>query len=140
MKTILILEDDLDLASHWRMWLEGAGHRVIHQTDVKGAIHVVDSREIDLVICDILIGNHTAGFSTQGGLSMLSHIMLHTSPRPKSLIITGAKPSLSIDRHVQLLKADRFVSKPISEGSMLAEVSQLLTQPKQTSNDPPGAY
>ncbi|MEZ6046435.1 MAG: hypothetical protein R3C11_12865 [Planctomycetaceae bacterium] len=90
MKTILILEDDIDLGGHWQQWLEEAGYRVVHETYVEGALEVVDSEKVDLILCDVLIGNHKSGFSSQGGLTLLSHVMLNVEPKPRNAIITGA--------------------------------------------------
>ncbi|QDU80035.1 DNA-binding transcriptional regulator TorR [Polystyrenella longa] len=137
MKTILILEDDIDLANHWQTWLEEAGYRVLHESDAAGAVAIVDSIEVDLVISDIFIGSHETGFSKQGGLSLLSHIMLHSDPKPKSMILTGAKPSIALNRHVELLEADRFIAKPVTRDTLLQEAKELLAQPKRSSHLPP---
>lgn len=137
MNTILILEDDTDLANEWRSWLEAEQHRIIHETTVVGAKKVFESREIDLVVCDVFIGKHSSGFSSEGGLSMLSHIMLHVDPKPKSLLITGANSSLAIDRHAQLLKADQFAEKPISKSKFMDIVHKLLAERNDAGPDQP---
>ena len=54
-KTILLVEDDRRLASHWRWILEGVGYCVIHVSTVDAAIEVLESTQIDLLLTDILI-------------------------------------------------------------------------------------
>ena len=128
MKRILILEDDIDLGNYWKSILELEGHRVFHETQVEHAIEVLKDHTIDLVITDMLIGTHQAGFHAKGGLSLLSHISLEMGEsRPRCIGTTGASSDLALDRHAELFKVDCFLEKPIEEHVLVQTIANLLS-------------
>lgn len=126
MKTVLLLEDDFDLASHWKELLEELGHGVIHVTDTESAIKAFEESEVDLVISDILIRSPEGKASRSGGLSLLSHINLSSKSKPKILAVSGAHPQLNVLKHATAMKADRTLTKPIDADELAAVVTELL--------------
>ncbi|MBB3210480.1 DNA-binding response OmpR family regulator [Rhodopirellula rubra] len=125
-KSILLLEDDVRVAEHWKRLLEEAGYRVYHETDADAAIKLVDEESINLVITDILIRENETKFKPRGGLSLLAHVSINVRPRPKTIAVTGASPSLNIEGHVHIFNAARTLNKPISDAILLAEVAAEL--------------
>ena len=126
MKTILILEDDLRLGTHWKSLLEAAGHRIIHETDADEAIHVVDNEQIDLVISDILIRSEDNQISNRGGLSLMSHIKLNAEDKPKIISISGGSQQLNLAKHAELFDAAMSLVKPVTDLDFVAAVESVL--------------
>lgn len=127
MANILLLEDDLSLAMHYRQSLEQASHRVFHDVSVALAKETLKEERIDLVLCDIIIRGPDGSTLPQGGLSLISHILLHIRPRPKIIAITGANPSLNLLRHADMMNADATMEKPFSVDDLLLEIERQLT-------------
>ena len=101
-KSILLLEDDLRIAGHWKALLEEAGYRVFHEVDSDKAIRVADEELVDLIVTDIFIRDSDTTFKPRGGLSLLAHASVNVRPRPKAIAITGASTSMNIEAHVSI--------------------------------------
>ena len=126
MKTILIMEDQPELASHWREHLEDAGFNVVHASNFAEAVSVLETRDVDVVISDMLIHDDDDRPSKTGGLSLLSHLVLHVKPIPKTIAVSGAHPQLNILRHAELLKANECIVKPFTAEELVNIVKRLL--------------
>lgn len=130
MKHILLLEDDLRLASFWQTALEQSGLRVTHCSDASAAISVCDSQAIDLVVTDILIRDEQNAVKPEGGLSLISHIRLHQDQIP-ILCVTGADPSLQIQKHLELFSVQHIMTKPIDVTTLVRTVRLALGEPSE---------
>lgn len=128
MKTILILEDDLDLATHWQEHLEDAGHCAIHASDFAAATSVLDTKEVHLVISDMLIRVGGEVIKRDGGISLMSHINLHVRPRPWVIAVSGAHPDLNVLGHAKVMKAVKTFSKPVDVSELVGAVAELIDQ------------
>ena len=120
------MEDQVELASHWREHLETAGHNVIHAKDFAGAVELLESQEVHVVVSDMLIRDDNNMPSKTGGLSLLSHMRLHCDPSPKTIAVSGAHPQLHIMRHAELLDADAGIVKPFTAEELVYTVNRLL--------------
>lgn len=128
MKTVLILEDDFDLAMDWKSHLEEREFAVIHTSTSEQAIEVLNDRAVDLIITDVLIKEDggTGKLKKTGGLSLLSHILLKVEPKPAIIAVSGAHPNLNVLKHAKSLHADRVMVKPFSAQSLADIVEDLL--------------
>jgi CheY-like chemotaxis protein len=126
VKRILLLDDDRQLAAHWRAMLEEGGYYVAHETMVDSAIAALEREPFDLVITDILIRDAEDKLSVKGGFTLLTHISLNMTARPKTIAISGANPQLNVLRHAAVLQADRSLAKPVLAEQLLATVDELL--------------
>ena len=137
MNTVLLVEDDWGLVSHWQALLEQEGHRVIHESSVRSAINVLDDTKVDLVITDILIEPEKDPVSIQGGLEIISYIALNLNPLPAIIAISGAVgQSEFVDRNFDRLDAMRALRKPISDVDFLQAVRASLSQKEGSTDDP----
>ena len=125
-KTILLLEDDLRIAEHWKALLEGSGYRVFHEVDAEEAIRVVDEEPIDLIVTDIFIRGSETTFKPRGGLSLLAHASVNVKPRPKAIAVTGASSSLNIEAHVHIFDGAKTLVKPVSDQQLLEAIAAEL--------------
>ena len=124
------MEDQTELASYWREHLETAGHNVIHATDFAEAVALLETREVQIVVSDMLIRDDDDRPSKTGGLSLLSHLRLHVNPPPKTIAVSGAHPQLNILRHAELLQADACIVKPFTAEQLVETVEELLKNKK----------
>lgn len=126
MKTVMIMEDQLELASYWREILEDAGYGVLHARNIDDAASFLAVDEIDVVVTDILIRDNDQELKASGGLSLLAHINLHVEKkRPKIIAVSGSHPDLHVLQHAQSMGADVCLLKPFSAEQLLAAVSEL---------------
>ncbi len=127
MATILLVEDDRPLASHWQQALEAEGFRVVHEPSVEGAIDALDSMEFDLVITDIVLESEDAQLSFSGGLAVISYIALNIDPQPKIIATSGMdSQSAFVDRNFRRMNSLRAIQKPIEVSRLIATVKELL--------------
>ena len=125
MKTVLIMEDQLELATFWREALEDAGYRVLYASKMEDAASFLYTDDIDVVVTDMLIRGSDNEIQPSGGLSLLSHINLHVDHPPKIIAVSGAHPDLHVLKHAESMGADRCIGKPITPEELLATVSEL---------------
>lgn len=61
-RTILIVEDDLDVVESLKLILEGKGFNVIHALDKESGLELARDAKPDLIILDIMMPSGTEGF------------------------------------------------------------------------------
>ena len=128
MKTVLILEDQLELAGYWRQTLEDAGYRVRHARNTEDAITFLSVDPIDVVVTDMLIRDEDNKLIPSGGLSLLGHLNINVKQPPKIIAVSGAHPDLHVLKHAEALGADRCVGKPFTATKLLSIVSELMAE------------
>ena len=120
------MEDQPELASYWRETLEDAGYIVLHAADFEEASSLLESREVQVVVSDMLIRDGNNNTSKSGGLTLLSHISLNVDPAPKMIAVSGAHPDLHILRHAELFNAAASIIKPFTAEELLDTVKRVL--------------
>ena len=128
MKTVLILEDQHELASYWREFIEEAGYRVVHALNMGDATSFLNVNSIDIIVTDMLIRDEEAELQPSGGLTLLSHINLHVDNPPKIIAVSGAHPDLHVLKHAKSMGADRCIGKPFTPAELLSIISELLSE------------
>ena len=128
MKTVLIMEDQLELVGYWREALENAGYRVRHARRMEEASSFLEVDEIDLVVTDMLIRDEDNELVSSGGLTLLGYLNLNIRISPKIIAVSGAHPDLHVLQHAKSLGADRCIGKPFTPEELLTNVSELLSE------------
>ena len=136
MASLLLLEDDLALAMHYREALELKGHVVYHEVNVEQAKLTLQDVAIDIVISDIMIRDLSGAPSSRGGFSLISHIRLNIRPIPHIIVITGADSRLNLLQVAESFSAAAALEKPIDMDLLLAEVDRLLALPRDEGLSP----
>ena len=62
MTTILLAEDELELYDRYLAELERAGFNVYHTIDGTGIIKIAEEYDIDIIVSDTKLDNHTYGY------------------------------------------------------------------------------
>jgi DNA-binding response OmpR family regulator len=116
MTTILLVEDERDLARVLARELEAAGYRVDHAGDGPGAVESHARARPDLVILDWML----PGFD---GLEVLRRVR-QAAPTPVLMLTARGEET---DRVVGLeVGADDYLTKPFSTRELIARVRALL--------------
>lgn len=123
---ILIIDDDPDVVLAMRMPLESAGYEVqdAHSQD-SGMVAVEDFRP-DLIILDVMMDTHTAGFQLAQKLHGPAAKDEHK--RIPILMVTAIHQTtpLRFGPDEDYLPVDGFVDKPINPKGLLEEIGKLL--------------
>lgn len=127
MTTILLVEDDRALATHWREALEAEEYRVVHEVTVEGAIQALDEVAFDVVITDVILETDDAQLTESGGFAVISYIALNVDPAPRILATSGLEShSTFVDRNFAKMSSLRALQKPISDTKLVETVKELL--------------
>lgn len=135
-KSILIFEDDLDLAMQWDYALVNEGYDVNYTMSFHEAISFCKEKEYDLVISDIFImeGNRLSGF---GGITLLQHLRndrmkLNWTKNVPTIIVSGAiNAEEKLKKHKETYNAWGVMEKPIAINQLLTAVNAILGNSKQ---------
>ena len=124
MVTILVAEDDAELAELWRVVLEGAGYEVLTAGNGAEALELAAAGGIDLAICDVMM-------PVMDGFTLVRELRGAGFSLPVLLIT--AKGALA-DKHEGFAAgADDYVVKPVDVNEMLWRVEALLRRARIAS-------
>jgi len=116
MGTILLVEDELEMARVVRRELQANGYRVIHAADGVAALDLNDREDPDLVILDWML-------PTLDGLEVLRRIRQRSTVPILMLTARGEE----VDRVIGLeVGADDYLPKPFGMRELVARVRALL--------------
>ncbi|MCD4684351.1 MAG: response regulator [Anaerolineae bacterium] len=128
MAKILIIDDDPDVVLALRMPLESAGYEVQDAHSQASGLVAVEDFKPDLIILDVMMDTHTAGFQLA--------ITLH-GPEAKEehkaipiLMVTAVHQTtpLRFGPDEDYLPVDGFVDKPVNPKALLDEIKNLLNK------------
>ncbi|NDJ76606.1 MAG: response regulator [Chloroflexi bacterium] len=125
---VLIIDDDPDVVLSLRMPLESAGYEVHEAGSQAEGLVAVESVKPDLIILDVMMDTHTAGFQLAQ--------KLHAPDAPEEtrripiLMVTAVHQTtpLRFEPDSDYLPVDGFIDKPIDPKTLLAEVAKLLSE------------
>jgi len=114
---VLLVEDDLKIASFISKGLKEAGFAVDHAPDGEDGLHLALTEQYDVAIIDIMLPK-------MDGLTLIEKLRRKKIPIP--VIILSAKRS--VDDRVRGLQAggDDYLVKPFSFSELLARVQALI--------------
>jgi DNA-binding response OmpR family regulator len=116
MGTILLVEDELEMARVVRRELQANGYRVVHAADGVAALDLNDREDPDLVILDWML-------PTLDGLEVLRRIRQRSTVPILMLTARGEE----VDRVIGLeVGADDYLPKPFGMRELVARVRALL--------------
>lgn len=95
MADILIVEDDKDLNSAYRIILENEGHTVVSVFNGEEALNALKDFEPNLILLDLLM-------PVMGGLEFLQNFDLSKHSRTRVLIFTNMENSPQVNEAYQL--------------------------------------
>ncbi len=125
-RKILVIDDDPDVLLAMRLPLERAGFEVIDALNEDEGLEKAKSLLPDLIILDVMMGTHTAGFQLAQEL--------HGPEAPEALrripivMVTAVHQTtpLRFRPDSDYLPVEAFLEKPVDPRRLLEEVHKLL--------------
>ncbi len=118
VKTILVVEDDPDVADLLRLMLKRAGYEVLVTATGREALAMVHERHPDLITLDIWLPDIN-------GFEVLEQLKSDPATRDIPVVILSVVSDQ--DRGLRL-GAAAYLTKPLNEEQLLRALSQVLTQ------------
>jgi DNA-binding response OmpR family regulator len=119
-KTILVVDDDLELSDGLRAMLERQGYRVIQARDGHQAKQQVYSQRPDLVILDMMMPR-------MGGYPVLEHFK--DKPDAPPIIMMTANEGSRHKAYAEYLGVIDYMRKPFALEKLLEAVQKALAAP-----------
>ncbi|MCI0464182.1 MAG: response regulator [Gemmataceae bacterium] len=117
IKTILIVDDDMEILSALRMVLERKGYRVLTATDGNMGLAAAECHAPDLVVVDLMMPR-------KSGLLVLEKIKSRRPAGPRVIMIT-ANEGIRHRTYAESLGVDDYIHKPFALERLLESVERL---------------
>ena len=124
-KTILIIDDDIDLVEILRITLENEGFRVIDAQSGERGLAMAEAENPDLILLDVMMSQVDEGFQTAYALRQNERTM-----ETPILMLTAVTDQTGFDfdpaRDKDFLPVDEFLEKPVSPRKLVDLVRKHL--------------
>ena len=129
--TVLVVEDERDIADLVRYHVEKAGMRVVHAADGGTALRLARAELPDVVVLDLMLPG-------LDGLEVCRQLRREAATRRLPIIMLTARGE-EVDRVVGLeLGADDYVVKPFSPRELIARIRAVLRRSDGPVPEPTG--
>lgn len=125
-KKILIIDDDPDVVLALRMPLESSGYDVYDAYSQETGLAAVDSIKPDLIILDVMMDTHTAGFQLAQKLHGPAAKPAHTQIPILMLTAVHQTTPLRFAPDEDYLPVEGFIEKPVDPKKLVEEIARLL--------------
>jgi two-component system, OmpR family, alkaline phosphatase synthesis response regulator PhoP len=119
MKTVLIIEDDVDILENIQDVLEQQDYQTITATDSALGVRLSRRSDPDLVLCDVMMPK-------LDGYGVLSEMRQHQVTATTPLIFVTGKSERAEVRRGMDLGADDYLTKPFTTSELLSAVKSCL--------------
>jgi CheY-like chemotaxis protein len=129
-KTVLLVDDDVDLLDINRITLEAGGFDVVTAENGDDAMRIATTRHIDVAVLDVMMTTPTEGFLLARAMRQddrTKHIplLMLTSVNAEHEAQGSSFRFTDRDRDPQWLPVDRFVDKPVKPEDLVSMVRTL---------------
>ncbi len=119
-RRVLLIEDEPNIIEAIRFILSRDGWRVDTHLDGSTAVDAVLKRAPDLVILDVMLPNRS-------GYDILNDLRANEETRSLPVLMLTARGQKKDRELAEKLGASRFMTKPFSNGEILATVRELAS-------------
>ena len=116
-KSILLIEDDREIASTIQNVLQSAGYRVMVANNGVDGRRIIDNDHPALVITDMMMPK-------MGGFPVLEHI--RSQPSPPRVIMITANEGGRHKAYAEMLGVDEYLRKPFAMDVLLEAVERII--------------
>jgi CheY-like chemotaxis protein len=124
-KTILIVDDDIDILEQYTLMLKADGHKVVQASSLAEAEETILAVRPDLAILDLMMDEKDAGFVLCNQLKRLYADL-------PVIIVSNVTPITGLDfrprnpEERSWVRADAMLAKPVLAEKLRGEISRLL--------------
>lgn len=119
LKSVLLIEDNLPLATGLQVCLESRGYRVVHTSNGREALDACRQHTPDLVVTDVRM-------KTMDGLSFLQHLRALPAWGDVPVVVISGVARKGVFDEMRALGVQRFVIKPFSLEDFLNIVREAM--------------
>lgn len=130
--SVLTLDDSMAVCNAIRRELGREGIEVISATDVKSAVNLLDYRNFDAVITDLMMMG-------ADGFSFLREVKAR-HPELHVVVLSGFPSAGNIHALKEFQTVVRFVAKPWSKQILLSSVDEAISMTRSTPRRKPGSH
>lgn len=136
-KTILVVDDDMDLLEQTKMHLEAAGFATVTACSQKEAEETLSRMRPDLAVLDLMMENQDSGF-------ILCYKIKKMDPSIPVIIVTAvtSQTGIAFDTDgtdgASWIMADAIIAKNIRYEQLVGDVKRLLAKKSGASPGAPG--
>ena len=118
-RKILIVDDESDVIKVLGMRLKANGYEVISAQDGIQAVSAAHKKKPDLIILDIKM-------PAQDGYTVYENLRMAVNTSLIPIIFLTALPPKEVEKRVQELGADGYISKPFNAEDILNKIKELM--------------
>jgi len=118
-KKILVVDDEPDIIKMLGTRLKANGYEVISAQDGVQAVSVAHKEKPDLIILDVKM-------PAQDGYTVYENLQMASNTSMIPVIFLTALPSEEVEKKVQELGADGYISKPFDTEDILSKIKELM--------------
>ncbi len=125
LKTILWVDDEIDLLSAHVIFLKDKGYNVLQASNGDDAIEIVSKRGVDLVLLDEMMPGRD-GLSTLEGIKDID-------PQLPVIMVTKSEEEHLMDEAIGK-KIDDYLTKPVNLSQILSAIKRILDRQRLTES------
>lgn len=129
-RTILMIDDDVNLVSVFRLVCESKGYAFHSAGSAVEGLAAIEAVQPDVVILDVIMEDFVAGFRVVSELRANPASRLARFSRVPIIMLTSVTTKTQLDFAERvgtaLLPVDAFVEKPVKPAEMLAMIEAVL--------------
>ena len=118
-KSVLLVEDELNIAMALEYLLSRRGYRLRHVADGDDALTALADEKPDLVILDVML-------PSRSGYEICQHIRKDAGLKDIKVLMMTARGGEIEKRKGLAIGADAFLTKPFATADLTSEISHLL--------------
>ena len=122
--TLLIVDDEKDLAKVLKLNLEAHGYRVFTATDAQTDLRVAQELKPDLIILDITMPG-------KSGLALYRQLSTEHERLKYPVLVMTAREDLR--RTFSQIDVDGFISKPFEMSDLVDKIERILRKKKKSA-------
>ena len=126
-KSILIIEDDVDLQSSLKKYLVRKGFFVDSAYNGSEAVRMISQKDYDIALIDIMLPDIN-------GIEILKKFKQNAIPKTRTIVITGCA-SLEIAVQSLNLQANAFLLKPVQIADLMKMIDEQFNAQQQEIDD-----
>ena len=119
MKTILVVEDEDDIARILQLLLQQNGYKVIRVADGLSAVSAAQKHLPDLMILDIMLPGGD-------GVSVLDRVRQSFNTNAIPVVILTSLQDTKLKTKLEGLGIDSFINKPYENDMLISKIEEII--------------